>query len=133
VLRIGMMMTMCPIWGCCSRIALGVLQMSPDNRYSMPASIRIAIRLDTVIFMIVPAESRGPARRIFSKQAVDIPQIELPDFSLPRKCEICALLGFYAAWNDISIPTIRDNLSIPSLRVRQSKSSRGLLDHSRLD
>jgi hypothetical protein len=46
--------------------------MSPDNRNSMPASIRIAIRLDTVIVMSVPAESRGPARRIFSEQAVDV-------------------------------------------------------------
>jgi len=71
--------------------------MSPDNRYSMPASIRIAVRLDTVILMSVPAKSRGPARRIFSEQAVDVPQIELSDFGLPPKGEICALLGFYAA------------------------------------
>ena len=91
------------------------------------------------------AESREPARRIFSEQSVGVPQIELSNFSLPPKGvksqksadltlrEICALLGFYVAQNGISIPTIRDNLSVPSASVKQSKSSRGLLDYSTWD
>jgi hypothetical protein len=33
---------------------------------------------------------------------------------------ICAILGFYAAYNASSLPTFRDNLSIPSSRVKQS-------------
>jgi hypothetical protein len=32
--------------------------------------------------------------------------------------QICALLGHYTASNDNSIPTFRDNLSVPSSRVK---------------
>jgi hypothetical protein len=35
--------------------------------------------------------------------------------------EVCALLEYYAAFSDSSVPTFRDNLSVPS--------SAGLLDH----
>jgi hypothetical protein len=35
--------------------------------------------------------------------------------------EICALLGYYAALNGSSVPTFRDDLSVPSLRVKKSK------------
>ena len=31
--------------------------------------------------------------------------------------EICALLGYYAAYSDNSLPTFRDNLSVPFSRV----------------
>jgi hypothetical protein len=34
--------------------------------------------------------------------------------------EICKLLGYYAAYNDNSVPTFRDNLSVWSLRIKQS-------------
>ena len=34
--------------------------------------------------------------------------------------EIRALLGFYPAWNDDPLPTFRDNLSVPSSRVKKS-------------
>jgi hypothetical protein len=30
---------------------------------------------------------------------------------------ICALLGYYAGYSDYSVPTFRDNLSVPSSRV----------------
>jgi hypothetical protein len=35
--------------------------------------------------------------------------------------EICALLGHYAASSGNSIPTFRDNLSVPPSRVKKSK------------
>jgi len=35
--------------------------------------------------------------------------------------EICVLSGIYAALNGISLPTFRDNLSVPSSSVKQSK------------
>jgi hypothetical protein len=35
--------------------------------------------------------------------------------------KICALLGYYAALSGSSVPTIRDNLSVPSSRVKMSK------------
>ena len=35
--------------------------------------------------------------------------------------QIFALLGFYEAYSGNSIPTFRDNLSVPSSRVKQSK------------
>jgi hypothetical protein len=41
--------------------------------------------------------------------------------------EICALLGYYTALSGSSVPTFRDKLSVPSLRVRKSKQNR-LLD-----
>jgi hypothetical protein len=35
--------------------------------------------------------------------------------------EICALLGYYAALSGNPLPTFRDNLLIPSSRVKKSK------------
>jgi hypothetical protein len=32
--------------------------------------------------------------------------------------EICGLLGYYAAWCDNCLPTFRDNVSVPSSRVK---------------
>jgi hypothetical protein len=37
--------------------------------------------------------------------------------------EICALLGYYAALSASSVPTFRDNLSVPSSRVKKSKKT----------
>ena len=34
--------------------------------------------------------------------------------------EICALLGYYAASNGNPLPTFRDNVSVPSSRVKKS-------------
>ena len=34
---------------------------------------------------------------------------------------ICTLLGFYAPQSDNSLPTFRDNTSVPYLRVKKSK------------
>jgi hypothetical protein len=45
--------------------------------------------------------------------------------------EICALLGYYAASNGNPLPTFRDNVSIPSLRVKKSSWTPFLLE--RLD
>jgi hypothetical protein len=47
--------------------------------------------------------------------------------------EICALLGCYAASNGNPLPTFRDNVSVPSSRVKKSKKKEcyflvGLLD-----
>ena len=39
--------------------------------------------------------------------------------------EICALLGYYAALSGSSIPTFRDNLSVPYLRVKKSNKKAG--------
>jgi hypothetical protein len=36
--------------------------------------------------------------------------------------ETCSLSGFYAAWNGNSIPTFRNNLSVPSSEVKQSRA-----------
>jgi hypothetical protein len=38
--------------------------------------------------------------------------------------EICALLGYYAASNRNPLPTFRDNVSVPSSRVKKSKKKR---------
>ena len=46
--------------------------------------------------------------------------------------EICALLRFYAAWNDCFFPTFRDNLSAPSSKIKHFKKN-GLLDLRRWD
>jgi hypothetical protein len=35
--------------------------------------------------------------------------------------EICDLLGYYAALSGSSVPTFRDNLSVPYSRVKKSK------------
>jgi hypothetical protein len=35
--------------------------------------------------------------------------------------EICALLGYYAAWNGDSIPTFQDILSISSSSIKKPK------------
>jgi hypothetical protein len=35
--------------------------------------------------------------------------------------KICTLLGYYAASNGSFVPTFRDNLSVPSSRVKKSK------------
>jgi hypothetical protein len=45
--------------------------------------------------------------------------------------EICALPGYYAALNGTSVPTFRDNLSVPSSRVKKFKKKGFLLE--RLD
>jgi hypothetical protein len=37
--------------------------------------------------------------------------------------EICAALGYYAACSGNSLPTFRDNLSVPSSRVKKSKKN----------
>ena len=43
--------------------------------------------------------------------------------------EICDLLAIYAAQNRISVPTFRDNVEVPSSKVKQPKITRlGLLD-----
>jgi hypothetical protein len=35
--------------------------------------------------------------------------------------EICALLGYYAAWSGNPLPMFRDNVSVPSSRGKKSK------------
>jgi hypothetical protein len=42
--------------------------------------------------------------------------------------EMCALLGYYAALCGSSVPTFRDNLSVPSSRVKKSKKKATFLD-----
>ena len=39
--------------------------------------------------------------------------------------EICVLLGYYAALSGNSVPTFRDNISVPSSRVKKSKTKAG--------
>jgi hypothetical protein len=50
--------------------------------------------------------------------------------------EICALLGYYPVSSGNSLPTFRDNLSVPSSRIKKSKKKAflfGLLDPLRSD
>jgi hypothetical protein len=42
--------------------------------------------------------------------------------------EICSLLGYYIALNGSSLPTFRDNLSVPSSRVKKYKKKASFLD-----
>jgi hypothetical protein len=37
--------------------------------------------------------------------------------------EICAILGYYAASSGNPLPTFRDNVSVPSSRVKKSKKT----------
>jgi hypothetical protein len=41
--------------------------------------------------------------------------------------EICVLLGYYAASNGNTLPTFRDNVSVPSSRVKKSKKNADLM------
>jgi hypothetical protein len=47
--------------------------------------------------------------------------------------EICALLGYYIALSGSSVPTFRDNLSVPSPRVKKSKKTFRILDPQKWD
>jgi hypothetical protein len=42
--------------------------------------------------------------------------------------EICVLLGYHAALNGNPLPTFRDNVTVPSSRVKKSKKGRSLED-----
>jgi hypothetical protein len=44
-------------------------------------------------------------------------------FSVRQEHKICALLGYYATLSGSSIPTFRDNLSVPSSSPRRRLSS----------
>jgi hypothetical protein len=46
------------------------------------------------------------------------------DFRLPQRCwcEICPLLRYYATSNGNTLPTFRDNVSVPSSRVKKSNN-----------
>jgi hypothetical protein len=54
---------------------------------------------------------------------------DMPAFSLnlqtPNfiKIEICTLLGFYAVYNGNSVPMFRENLWVPTSRMKQSKKN----------
>jgi hypothetical protein len=45
-----------------------------------------------------------------------------------RVIETCAVLRYYAPLSNSSIPTFRDNLSVPSSRVKKSKKKAFFLD-----
>jgi hypothetical protein len=47
--------------------------------------------------------------------------------------EICALLGYYAALSRTSVLTFRDNLSVPSSRVKKSNKKAFFLDFLTLE
>jgi hypothetical protein len=47
--------------------------------------------------------------------------------------EICAFLGYYAAWTGNSVQTFRDNLSVPSSRGRKSEEKAFFLDFLTLE
>jgi hypothetical protein len=46
--------------------------------------------------------------------------------------KICALVGYYAACNGNSSPTFRDNLSVPSWRVKKSKERKPKITKNKL-
>jgi hypothetical protein len=62
----------------------------------------------------------------------EIPVIKITvsnSLTLEQRLEICALQGYYAAWNGNILSTFRDNVWVPSSRVKKSKKKRlGLLD-----
>jgi len=41
----------------------------------------------------------------------------------PEDFKICALLTFYAVYSGNSIPTFRENLSVPSSRIKKSNNN----------
>jgi hypothetical protein len=43
---------------------------------------------------------------------------------------ICALLGYYAASNGNSLPTFRDNVSVPFSRVKKSENGTDTLSRN---
>ena len=43
-------------------------------------------------------------------------------FSILSHLKFCTLLGCYTAYNCNSLPTFRDNLTVPSFRVKKSKN-----------
>jgi hypothetical protein len=50
-----------------------------------------------------------------------------------RDVEICALLGYYAASSANPPPTFRDNVSVPSSRIKKSKKKLFFLDFLTLE
>jgi len=54
----------------------------------------------------------------FSKTFINSCQITRRHIPDDRNLEICVLLGFYASYIGNSLRTFRDNLSVPSSRVR---------------
>jgi len=63
-----------------------------------------------------------------TKMVLRLPGMELRLFGvisgLRRVVDaICGLLGFYAAWSGNSLPTFRDDLSVPSSRVTYAAQS----------
>jgi len=43
--------------------------------------------------------------------------------SMRIQSEICAFLGYFAVYSGNSLPTFRDNLTVPSSRVKQFKNA----------
>jgi hypothetical protein len=84
---------------------------------------------EALLFLLQGNESRG-SHSTLTEEGLDVSIFSnsvsvwnLRDFRLPPGCvdEICALLGYYAAFSCISVPTFRDNLWVPSSRVKKSK------------
>ena len=81
------------------------------------------------IIEVLPV-SLTAASNIFSQRtlSISITNRKILNYYYCRRnlrVEICALLGFYAANNRNSLPTFRDNLSVPSSAVKKSKKKAG--------
>jgi hypothetical protein len=76
---------------------------------------------EALLLLLQHHESRG-SRSTLTNEGDDVSIFSnsvsvwnLRDFRLPPRCvgETCALLGYYAAFSCISVPTFRDNLWVP--------------------
>jgi len=54
-------------------------------------------------------------------------ELNVAIYHFSRTPENCALLTFYAACSDISLPTFRDNLLVPSSRINNLRIMIGFL------
>jgi hypothetical protein len=85
-------------WNCCS------LKPPLKNEMNISAAIKLRQRLQFLFQLPATVEAINLNKYVWH--------------------EICALLGYCAAYSGNSVPTVRDNLSAPSSRVKKSKTDR---------
>ena len=73
----------------------------------------------------VRLRERQTVNRIYELEAIDLCELDSSVTSGFRSDvgETYALLGYYAAYGGNSLPTFRDNLSVPSQIVNKSKKA----------
>jgi len=84
-------------------------------------AVNIAVVRGVTALQISTVVSEKPAAHPFR---VDFTCPEAGRSTVRTYEEICALLGYYAAYSGKSLPTFRDNISVPSSGVKNSRRSR---------